>query len=286
MVHLNAATLHLHYDIEKPGYHGLDRRHYPEKHRFAFSESVFKPRGRAHVPPPPLEDVKWRPHGKFIEPEYSNVGPDWHSRLRYIKSPRNPDTRPTLPIAVIEQNLHFVRSFPQNWQRTSNEWIYFPDESADHRPSKRNLFADMHLRSIEDLGNDDVHMTQMGHKRRVYDSRNGIPKRSDGDKSYRRVEYEPNFHKLGSTLPPINFGYNGNPDELEKTFIPMKRDTIHVIDEEEFEEKQRQREYDESIDEVRQLDKWKPAECLKSAFQVFPSDSKDKRAGKRRSHFR
>ncbi|CAF0831258.1 unnamed protein product [Adineta steineri] len=282
----NSATLHLHYDIEKPGYHGLDRRHYPEKHRFSFSESVYKPRGRAHIPSPPLEDEKWRPHGRNIRPHYSNVGPDWHSRLRYIRSPHNPDAKPTLPVSIIEQNLHFVRAYPQNYQRSTNEWTYFTDESPDHRPAKRNLFANIHLRSIEDLGDENVHMTQIGHKRKVYDVRNGLPKRSDGDKSYRRVEFEPDFHKLGSTLPAINFGHMKSVDELNKTFIPMKNETLHVIDDKEFEEKERKREYDESINEVHRLDNWKPAECLKSAFNVFPTSSKDKRAGKRRGHFR
>jgi hypothetical protein len=50
---------------------GYERRHYPEKHRFTLSESVYKPRGRAHIPSPPLEEVQWRPHGPHIDPIYS-----------------------------------------------------------------------------------------------------------------------------------------------------------------------------------------------------------------------
>lgn len=203
--------------------------------------------------------------------------------MRYIKSPRNPDTRPTLPVAVIEQNLHFVRSFPQNWQRSSNEWIYCTDESRDHRPAKRNLFADIHLRSIEDLGDDDVHMLQMGRKKEITDSRNGLPRRVDGDKSYRRVELEPDFHKLGCTLPPVNFGYNRNALGLDKTFIPMKHDKVQVVDDEEFQERERQREHEQSIKDVELLDQWKPAEGLTSAFDVFPTDAKGKRRGKHRA---
>jgi hypothetical protein len=179
-----------------------------------------------------------------------------------------------------------VRSFPQNWQRSTNEWIYFTDESPDHRSSKRNFFANIHLRSLEDLGDDNVHMTKIGHKRQVFDLRNGISKRSDGDKSYRRVELEPNFHKLGSTLPPVNFGHMKNPHGSMKTFIPMTNETISIIDEDAFKEKERKREYDESINEVIQLDKWKPAEILTSAFKVFASDSNDKRSERYRSHFR
>lgn len=71
MVYTTPATLHLHYDVEKPGYQGYDRRHYPEKYRLTLSDPVYKPRGRAHVPSPPLEEVQWRPHGQHIEPIYS-----------------------------------------------------------------------------------------------------------------------------------------------------------------------------------------------------------------------
>jgi hypothetical protein len=52
-------------------YSGYDRRHYPEKHRLTLSETVYKPRGRAHIPSPHLEDEQWRPHGRYIEPVYS-----------------------------------------------------------------------------------------------------------------------------------------------------------------------------------------------------------------------
>ena len=88
MVHVTSTTVHQHYDVEKPGYHGqmsdscccqgfyllfigYDRRHYPEKHRFTLSDSVYKPRGRAHVPSPPLEEQRWRPHGRYMDPHYS-----------------------------------------------------------------------------------------------------------------------------------------------------------------------------------------------------------------------
>lgn len=50
---------------------GYDRRHFPEKHRLTLSETVYRPRGRAHVPSPPLQDEQWRPHGRHIEPRYS-----------------------------------------------------------------------------------------------------------------------------------------------------------------------------------------------------------------------
>ncbi len=56
---------------------GYDRRHYPAKHRFAFSECIFKPIDRDHISPPsppslpPNADEQWRPHGRHIEPMYT-----------------------------------------------------------------------------------------------------------------------------------------------------------------------------------------------------------------------
>ena len=60
----------------------------------------------------------------FVLKLFLSVGPDWHSRLRYISSPRNSAAKPTLPVGLIEQNIHFVRPYPQNWQRSKNQWIY------------------------------------------------------------------------------------------------------------------------------------------------------------------
>jgi hypothetical protein len=89
MVHTTATTLHLYYDLEKPGYRGIlltskfllkiifvlgyDRRHYRENHRFAFSECIFKPTDHDSVPSSPSSNIdeQWRPHGRHIEPMYT-----------------------------------------------------------------------------------------------------------------------------------------------------------------------------------------------------------------------
>jgi hypothetical protein len=166
-----------------------------------------------------------------------------------------------------------MRPFPQNWQCSQNEWLYFSDESMNNRSSKRNFFADIHFRSLEDLGDGDIHMAQIGHKRQAIDQRNGLGQRSEGDKSYHRVELSPDFHKLGSTLPPIDFGRVKKPHRHAKTYVPMKNDVIPIVDEKDFEEKERKREHDELVEEVIQLDHWKPVETMTSAFTVFDTDS-------------
>ncbi|CAF0825624.1 unnamed protein product [Adineta steineri] len=288
MVQRNIKTFHLHYDLEKGGYRGYDRRHYPEKNRFAFSDSESNPRSRMHISSAPSRnmDEQWRPHGRHIEPKYTNFGLDWQSRIHYIAPPEHPDAKPTLPVSFIERNIRFTRPYPQNWQRTTNEWIYFTDESIEHNPSKRNYFADIYLRSIEDLGNQDIHMTQIGYKKKVLDKRNGLPKKSDGDKSYHNVEESTDFHKFGSTLPVVEFGHEKTRHESVKTLVQMKNEHFHVMNDKEFAEQERKREQENIIDEVAQLDNWKPAPRVKSAFKVLDLDPNDKHGGRYRPRIR
>lgn len=179
-----------------------------------------------------------------------------------------------------------MRPYPQNWQRSKTDWNYFPDESVDHLSSKRNHFANMHLRSIEDLGDDNVYMAQIGHKRAVYDARNGLDKRSEGDKSYRTVELSPDFHKLGSTLPSVHFGREKKYHGREKSMVVMKNDKLSVLDADAFEKKERQQAHDQNIDEVLQLERWKPAETITSAFRVLDRHSTENTSAKYRPRVR
>jgi hypothetical protein len=179
-----------------------------------------------------------------------------------------------------------MRPYPQNWQRSKNDWNHFPDESIDHRPTKRNHFANIYLRSLEDLDDDNVSMAQIGYKKQVVDSRNGLGKRSEGDKSYHTVEYSPDFHKLGSTLPSVHFGRAKQTHGHKRNRVPMKNEKISIVDHETFERKVHQQEYEQTIDEVVKLDHWKPAESITSAFQVFDRDSSDQHSGKYRPRVR
>ncbi|CAF0831683.1 unnamed protein product [Adineta ricciae] len=289
MVHVNAKTLHLHYELEKSGYRSFDRRHFPEKQRATINDANARSRRHAQICSAPVSrniDEQWRPHGRHIEPVYTNFGLDWKSRVHYTAPPEHPDGKPTLPVAFIERNIRFTRPHPQNWQRSMNEWIYVTDESVDHNPAKRNLFADIHLRSVEDLGNQDMHMSQIGRKKPVFDRRNGIPKRSEGDKTYQIVDESPGFHKIGTTLPVVEFGRKKSEHVFVKAVVPMTNESVHVIDEKEFAEKLKQREQENIIDEVAQLDNWKPAQRVSSAFKVLDLDPTDKRNGRYRPRIR
>jgi hypothetical protein len=142
------------------------------------------------------------------------------------------------------------------------------------------------LRSLEDLGDQNMYMSQIGHKKKVRDVRNGVRKRSEGDKNYRRVEQSPDFHKFGSTLPVVDFGLEKKRHGHEKTFVPMKNEKHPIIDENEFAENEYERQEKKIIEEVAQLDRWKPAERVTSAFKVFDLDPNDKNGGRYRPRIR
>jgi hypothetical protein len=125
-----------------------------------------------------------------------------------------------------------------------------------------------------------MHMTQIGHKKKVLDVRNGLRKKSDGDKYYRIVEQSPDFHKFGTTLPIVNFGLEKKRHGHVKTFVPMKNEKISIVGRQEFMENERKREQENIIDDVVRLDQWKPAQRVTSAFKVFDLDPNDKNGGR------
>ena len=129
-------------------------------------------------------------------------------------------------------------------------------------------------------------LSKIGRKKKVLDARNGLGKRSDGDKSYQSVEKSADFHKLASCVPQVNFGRERKPYGDRRTFVPMKNEQIPVVNESDFLERERQQEYKTTIDEVVQLEKWKPAARVSSAFKVFDSDPNDKNSGKYRPRVR
>jgi hypothetical protein len=129
-------------------------------------------------------------------------------------------------------------------------------------------------------------MSQIGHKKKVRDVRNGLPKRAEGDKSYRIVEHSSDFHKFGSTLPVVDFGHDNKQHGNGRIIVPMKNEKITIIDQNEFAEREWKREEERIVDEVAKLDNWKPAERVTSAFKVFDLDPNDKNGGKYRPRVR
>ncbi|XP_058518425.1 spermatogenesis-associated serine-rich protein 1 isoform X4 [Ochotona princeps] len=98
------------------------------------------------------------------------------------------------------------------------------------------------------------------------DSRNGIPKLTPGDNPYMYPEQSKDFHKAGSTLPPVNFSIVPYVKKFD-TFIPLE--PLPQFPNLPFCVKEKANNLKNEITEVEELDNWQPAVSL--VHSVFPS---------------
>lgn len=91
-----------------------------------------------------------------------------------------------------------------------------------------------------------------GRNETTIDRRNGIPYASEGDKSYQAVEYSPNFHKAGSSLPSPQFG------------------RVSLVRKDTFREMEKRRQMSDEISAVQDLESWEPAKPIHQA--LIPED--------------
>jgi len=227
-----------------------ERRHYVTLHNSETCQSD-KPRARRYIPHGYGDDEGFIPHPKYKEPKYTECGLDWKSRLRRIPSPHNVEVVPE----IWPEEWKPLRSFPWKSCRTEAEWALYP-EGPDS--TLRSNWGGIHKASEKSNVEID-HKTLYGMNRKVVDKRNGISMAAPGDKSYQAVEYSPSFHKLGSTLPVVNFG---GTQIREETFVPLH--PLPSVPSESYTEKERRRQHFSEMREVEQLEKWRPATPLLS----------------------
>ncbi|XP_046326103.2 uncharacterized protein LOC124110746 isoform X4 [Haliotis rufescens] len=223
-----------------------ERRHFPDIHNRP-GHTAYTERGRRYIPHNYGRFEEWRPHGTFVDVEYTNAGPDWESRLRYLPHPKNPH----YPAAEIwPNNWWSMRPYPYTYMRSNTEWLLDPDHT---KIGMRCIFNGQH--SATKTSHDEItHNMRFGKSRNVNDiqMRNCIPEASPGDKSYQAPEFSSSFHKLGSTRPIVSF-----------------RET--------YKQKERKRSVDEEVMLVRKLDDWKPATPLPLTLPQEEKDNKKER---------
>lgn len=221
------------------------------------SDTKLRGQGRMYIPHGKGEENTYRPHTQHIDVEYSDCGPDWSSQIRWLPSPST-GQRPKE--TTFYPPLQRLRHFPDLSNTTSSsEYTFYPPHgiSSAYGKGKVTRFNSVHLASRRTY-NEISDITQFGKKGYVYDSRDGFPAASPGDKPYRIPEYSPHFHRVGSTRPVVNFG--GFKAEVADTFIPLQplpSTPVKAFSVVEAERKKR-----EEITEVASLDKWRPASPL------------------------
>ncbi|KAL4233127.1 spermatogenesis-associated serine-rich protein 1 [Mactra antiquata] len=247
--------LHLTTEVGKPGKSERERRHFP---LIDNSPSVpqYKARGRRYIPHGYGIYDEWKPHPQNIQPEFTEAGPDWKSKLKYIPAPEDPKYP---AMEIFENNWKAMRPFPYTYMNTSNEWLLDPGLS---NRGMRCRFNGEHM-ATRTSADEITHKMLYGRGRTVdfIDKRNGIDENSPGDKAYKTPEYSPSFHKLGSSLPIVEFGANSPWKKVPDTFVPLQ--PLPIVPREPFRMKARKEEKELERKQVRALDEWRPATPLK-----------------------
>ena len=175
-------------------------------------------------------------------------------------SNNNQNTSPpskNIPPNEKEQIETLCKDF-QTLDPSTYEWTYYSDGSQH---GKRCLF------DCQFIGNktttDEVKLEhKLGTRFKTGDPRGGIPCVAPGDKNYSVPEFSSDFHAEGSTLPAVNFSRTG--EAVADTFIPLQQLWSSPIAT--YTEKERERELNEEIEEVKELDRWSPAKPLTAGF--------------------
>ncbi|XP_069930144.1 spermatogenesis-associated serine-rich protein 1 isoform X2 [Oryctolagus cuniculus] len=152
------------------------------------------------------------------------------------------------------------------------EWTFYPRFSSNihtYHVGKQCLFNGVFLGNRRSLSERTVD-TCLGRKKYDIDSRNGIPKLTPGDNPYMSPEQSKDFHKAGSTLPPVNFSIVPYVKKFD-TFIPLE--PLPQSPNLPFWVKEKANNLRNEITEVEELHKWQPAVSL--ANSLFASGALD-----------
>ncbi|XP_053397960.1 uncharacterized protein LOC123552469 isoform X2 [Mercenaria mercenaria] len=257
-----------------------EKRHFPYIQNQP-SVPTYKARGRRYLPHGYGMYDEWKPHPQNVQPEYTDAGPDWKSRLKYLPHPEDPKYP---AMEIFENNWKAMRPFPYTYMNTCKEWLL--DPGLSNKGMKCN-FNGQHM-ATRTSADEITHSMLFGRGRTAnwIDRRNGIGEHSPGDKPYKTPEYSSKFHKLGSSLPVIDFGLirkpivRPNEDECPKlldtpvvlsanspwkkgpdTFVPLQ--PLPNEPREPFRVKARREEKELEKKTVKALDDWRPATPLK-----------------------
>ncbi|XP_021376836.1 spermatogenesis-associated serine-rich protein 1-like isoform X2 [Mizuhopecten yessoensis] len=239
-----------------------ERRHFPHIDNSA-SVPKYRSSGRRYIPHGYGFDDGWAPHPQNIQVKYSENGPDWKSKLKYIPDPDHPE----YPAAeIFPNNWKAMRPYPFTYKRSSNEWLLDPGLT---KVGLRCSFDGVH-KATNVSSNEITHKMLFGRGRNetIIDKRNGIPYASEGDKTYQAVEYSPGFHRTGSSRPLPEFGSNFKRPTAD-TFVPLQR--LPAIPRDNYRHNERRLQRDDDIASVRGLDSWKPATPL---HMTLPQEEK------------
>lgn len=211
------------------------KRHFPHLNNVV-SAAIYKTNARRFMPHGYSEDYKYRPHStRPARAKYINLRPDQSLQLYYSNS------------------YHCQR------HGTDNQ---LPDvlrstESGQGVNYTHPIDCDSARHGTAELSSSAMSTRFTGLKY-LRDRRNNIPVAAPGDKSYRSVEYSPDFFKYGTTVPLVNFGRLST--EKPSIFVPPPTSGRTLG--ESYRTKELHRQLEAEISDVMLLDSWRPASPL------------------------
>ncbi|KAM5325434.1 spermatogenesis-associated serine-rich protein 1 isoform 2-T4 [Glossophaga mutica] len=154
------------------------------------------------------------------------------------------------------EEFSMLKSLTKDGQRP--EWTFYPRFSNNvhtYHVGKQCFFKGVFLGNKRSLAERTVDKC-LGRKKYDIDPRNGISKLTPGDNLYMYPEQSKDFHKIGSTLPPVNFSIMPYEKKFD-TFIPLE--PLPQIPNLPFWVKEKANMLKNEIREVEELDNWQPA---------------------------
>ncbi|CAH8429126.1 unnamed protein product [Schistosoma turkestanicum] len=199
------------------------------------------------------DDLNWRPHNLALNPIYSNYGLDWSSKLRSIQAYQDESRKDE---NLWPEHSSHLRTFSKIHDHgLSPEWLMYTN---GYYTGKKCLFNGVHQRSVYCTSEYMLHYG-FTHKRRsdiIEQQYDYLNTRRPGDKSYRCVEHSPDFYKIDSTVPKVQFGLITHmPKQIDVPRFPVSSNIQPT-----------ENELDEDLmlirKEIQELDEWKPAPTL------------------------
>ncbi|XP_028820941.1 uncharacterized protein LOC114771760 isoform X1 [Denticeps clupeoides] len=185
------------------------------------------------------EEQEFRPHIRHMEPNLTECGLDWTSRLRWLPEPHYADAPlPQIKDIKFLEGTKLLRSFPQANMESQAEWTFHPN-CGQLRVFHRRAQLPRTEQTLE---------RALGRKKPVPNSH----KSTAGGKPYVTAEYSPNFHKFWS-LPLIPFGTSGN--YKSDTFGPPRHPKTR-------QSSKKNLDREAELKEVERLNDWRPSPDL------------------------
>ncbi|XP_051781542.1 spermatogenesis-associated serine-rich protein 1 isoform X1 [Erpetoichthys calabaricus] len=211
-----------------------------------------KPCGRRYYPHGYGSEKVYRPHVQHIEPQYTHSDLDWTSRLRWLPEPVYGDAPfPDIKLIKFPSETRLLRPFPQSNAKSEAEWTSYPNFGLPftYHSGKRCKIDGAGPKNATSTS-EQMLSKLFGRKKKAleYDSASSLC-----GKPYHSPEYSGSFHKLGSTLPLTKFGAPPDAD----TFIPLC--PLPAIPCKPYSEKEKIRQQNEEVNDVKLLDKWRAA---------------------------